>query len=75
VPPLAHLDRSDHAAFWNAGIPALMLTSTANFRNPHYHQPTDTPETLDYERLTAVALATAATAVTWSAPARERPQP
>ncbi|MGW1884712.1 M28 family peptidase [Streptomyces sp. NPDC001970] len=66
VPPLIHLDRSDHASFWNVGIPALMLTSTANFRNPHYHRPTDTPDTIDYRRLAAVAVATAATAVSWS---------
>lgn len=65
APPLIHLDRSDHASFWNAGIPALMLTGTANFRNPHYHRPTDTPDTLDYGRLAAVAVATAATAASW----------
>ena len=65
APPLVHLDRSDHASFWNAGIPALMLTGTANFRNPHYHRPTDTPDTLDYGRLSAVAVATAATAASW----------
>ncbi|MEV0471264.1 M28 family peptidase [Streptomyces prunicolor] len=65
VPPANHLGRSDHASFWNQRIPALMLTSTANFRNPHYHQSTDTPETLDYQRLAAVTLATAATAVQW----------
>lgn len=39
--------RSDHAAFWYYGYPALMLTDTANFRNPHYHRSTDTLETLD----------------------------
>ncbi len=39
--------RSDHAAFWLRGYPAVMLTDTANFRNPHYHRATDTPETLD----------------------------
>lgn len=47
--------RSDHAHYWDAGFPAVMLTDTANFRNPHYHGPKDTPETLDYERLAAVA--------------------
>ncbi len=47
--------RSDHAPFWDAGIPALMLTDTANFRNPHYHRPTDVPETLDLPFLLAVA--------------------
>lgn len=33
----ADLRRSDHAAFWVVDYPALMLTDTANFRNPHYH--------------------------------------
>ncbi|MFI1394329.1 M28 family peptidase [Streptomyces sp. NPDC020681] len=67
VPPMNHLGRSDHASFWNAGIPALMLTNTANFRNPNYHRPTDTPDTLDYARLTTVSVATATTAVSWPA--------
>jgi Zn-dependent M28 family amino/carboxypeptidase len=49
-----HLLRSDHAPFWREGIPALMWTDTAEFRNPHYHLPTDTPETLDYEFLAGV---------------------
>jgi Zn-dependent M28 family amino/carboxypeptidase len=49
-----HLRRSDHAPFWQAGFPALMWTDTAEFRSPHYHQPTDTPDTLDYEFLQAV---------------------
>lgn len=46
--------RSDHWAFWQAGIPALMITDTANFRNPNYHRPTDRPETLDYHRMALV---------------------
>lgn len=45
---------SDHWAFWQAGYPAIMVTDTAPFRNPRYHQPTDTPETLDYERMARV---------------------
>ncbi|MFC4330917.1 M28 family peptidase [Streptomyces andamanensis] len=65
VPPANHLGRSDHAPFWNRRIPALMLTDTANFRNPHYHRPTDVPATLDYARLAAVTAATAATATAW----------
>ena len=43
--------RSDHAAFWDQGYPAVMLTDTANYRNPHYHQPSDTIETLDLDFL------------------------
>jgi Zn-dependent M28 family amino/carboxypeptidase len=50
-----HLLRSDHDPFWESGIPALMWTDTAEFRNPHYHRPTDTPGTLDYEFLAGVA--------------------
>lgn len=39
---------SDHAPFWDAGLPALMVTDTAYFRNPNYHTPADRPETLNY---------------------------
>jgi Zn-dependent M28 family amino/carboxypeptidase len=59
-----HLHRSDHAPFWQAGIPSVMWTDTAEFRNPHYHQATDTPETLDYDflaQVTRLALARALT--------------
>ena len=45
---------SDHLSFWFKGYRALMVTDTAFFRNPHYHAATDTPETLDYERLAIV---------------------
>jgi Zn-dependent M28 family amino/carboxypeptidase len=65
VPPVNHLGRSDHAPFWNRRVPALMLTDTANFRNPHYHRSTDLPATLDFQRLAAVTAATAATALAW----------
>lgn len=47
--------RSDHAPFWEARIPAFMWTDTAEFRNPHYHKPTDTPDTLDYGFMADVA--------------------
>ena len=51
VPTLAGLApdlvRSDHTPFWKIGIGAVLLTDTANFRNPNYHQPTDTLETID----------------------------
>ncbi len=45
---LADTRLSDHAPFWDKGLPALMVTDTAYFRNPHYHGPGDRPETLDY---------------------------
>lgn len=44
---------SDHWSFWQAGYPAVMITDTALFRNPNYHEPTDKPATLDYGRLAA----------------------
>jgi Peptidase family M28 len=43
------LVRSDHAPFWKKGLGAVLVTDTANFRNPHYHQPADTLETIDRE--------------------------
>ncbi|MDB6112121.1 MAG: Peptidase [Pedosphaera sp.] len=48
------LARSDHVPLWDQGIPAVMWTDTSEFRNPHYHQTTDTPETLDYHFLRQV---------------------
>ena len=36
------------------GIWALMITDTSFFRNPHYHQASDTPQTLDYDFLARV---------------------
>jgi len=43
---------SDHWAFWQFDYPAVMLTGTAPYRNPHYHLASDTVGTLDLERLT-----------------------
>ncbi len=47
--------RSDHTAFWEQGFAAVMVTDTANLRNPHYHRSTDTVDTLNLNFLTAVA--------------------
>lgn len=58
--------RSDHAAYWRAGRPAVMLTDTANFRNPHYHRPSDTLETVDFAFLADIAAATAQMAEAWA---------
>jgi Zn-dependent M28 family amino/carboxypeptidase len=51
---LSGVDFSDHMPFWNAGYPALMVTDTAFLRNHHYHKPTDTPDTLDYDSFARV---------------------
>jgi len=45
---------SDQLSFWREGYPAAMVTDTAFHRYRHYHQPTDTPEKLDYERMAQV---------------------
>ncbi len=42
---------SDHWAFWQTGVEAIMITGTATFRNPNYHEGSDTPGTLDYDSL------------------------
>ncbi len=46
---LPDLRRSDHAPFWDRGLPAVMWTDTADFRNPHYHRFSDQPQTLDFD--------------------------
>ncbi len=43
------IDRSDQLAFWHHGFKAVMVTDTANFRNPNYHLETDTVDTLDFD--------------------------
>lgn len=56
---LTGVDWSDHASFWAAGYPAIMVTDTAPYRYPHYHSLRDTPDRLDYERLSRVVSALA----------------
>jgi aminopeptidase YwaD len=46
---------SDHSPFWDLGWPALIITDTSWFRNPHYHEKTDTIETLDLEFMARIA--------------------
>jgi Peptidase family M28 len=45
---------SDHWAFAEHGFPAVMITDTAPFRYPHYHQPSDTSDKVDAESLARV---------------------
>ena len=51
---IAGIDFSDHLNYWEHGFPAVMVTDTAFYRNPGYHTPLDTPEKLDYARLSKV---------------------
>lgn len=45
---------SDQWSFWQFGWRAVMVTDTAIFRNPNYHEASDRPETLDYTRMAQV---------------------
>jgi Zn-dependent M28 family amino/carboxypeptidase len=58
IPARGHLlpdtRRSDHVPFWDLGYPAIMVTDTADLRNPHYHAASDRLDTLDLDFLTAV---------------------
>lgn len=51
--------RSDHAAFLLIGEPGIIVTDTSNYRNPHYHKPSDTVETIDAQRFALVTRALA----------------
>lgn len=59
---LLDLARSDHASFWAAQKPALMLTDGADFRNHNYHKPTDQVDKLNFTFMSNVVKATLATA-------------
>lgn len=55
LPPMVRdIWRSDNGNYWRSGYPAVMVTDTSNFRNPNYHKATDTPETLDFDRMAGV---------------------
>ncbi|TGE17615.1 M28 family peptidase [Hymenobacter elongatus] len=45
---------SDHRNYWRYGYQAVMINDTSFLRNPHYHQSTDTIDTLDFVRMAEV---------------------
>jgi Zn-dependent M28 family amino/carboxypeptidase len=51
---LTGVDFSDHRNYWEFGYDAVMITDTAFYRNPNYHEPTDTIDTLDFNRMKQV---------------------
>lgn len=59
------IDFSDHWSFNQFGYEALMVTDTAFYRNPHYHAPSDLPETLDYQRMAKVVEGIAGVVKAW----------
>ena len=50
IPVLGQVSFSDYDSFRNASVPFLFLSSG---RTPRYHQPSDLPDTLHYERMAA----------------------
>ncbi len=59
------IDFSDHWAFNKFGYPALMVTDTAFYRNPHYQKASDTLDRLDYPRMAKVVEGLAAAVNEW----------
>ena len=53
-PDIPGIGWSDHWSFWQVGYPAVMVTDTAPFRYKHYHEPTDTPDKIDFDRTARV---------------------
>jgi hypothetical protein len=51
---LTGVDFSDHRNYWEFGYDAVMITDTAFYRNPNYHEPSDTIDTLDFNRMKQV---------------------
>ena len=45
---------SDQRNYWKFGYQALMINDTSFVRNPHYHQKSDTIDTLDFAKMTEV---------------------
>jgi len=48
---------SDHFSFRRLGLPGVLITDTAFLRYAHYHTAEDTPEKLDYVRMSQLVLA------------------
>ncbi|MBE9547735.1 MAG: M20/M25/M40 family metallo-hydrolase [Proteobacteria bacterium] len=48
------IDFSDHRSFWKMGYPAVMVTDTAFYRNPNYHSPADTIDTLNFDKMSSL---------------------
>ena len=47
---------SDHASFWDHGVPAILVSDTAAFRDPSYHDASDDGSNVDELALARVTL-------------------
>jgi Zn-dependent M28 family amino/carboxypeptidase len=45
---------SDQRSYWEQGYPAVMINNSSFLRNPNYHTPNDTIDTLDFARMEEV---------------------
>jgi Zn-dependent M28 family amino/carboxypeptidase len=59
--PHGHVQRSDQLAFMQEGIPAILITR--GFMGPDYHEPSDDPETINYNKVLQAAQLTFGLAV------------
>lgn len=68
TPAVSDLRRSDHASFWSEGYPAVMVTDTADYRNPNYHcfAANDAAEDLDFAFMRQVVAATVQGVASWA---------
>lgn len=64
---VVEVDFSDHMSYWRLGMPAVMVTDTAFYRNGYYHTSKDTAETLDYQRMADVVNGLSAVAIYYQA--------
>ncbi|TGL60605.1 M28 family peptidase [Leptospira sarikeiensis] len=51
---LSGIDFSDHLNYWKFNYKAIMITDTAFLRNKNYHETSDLPETLNYDKIAEV---------------------
>ncbi len=56
---------SDHASYWKYGMPGVMITDTAYYRNEHYHKDTDTIDKLNFHQMAEVVRGTANVLLNW----------
>ena len=54
LPFIPGIGSSDHGSFWKMGFRAVMVTDTAFYRNPNYHSPEDTIETLRFDKMSQI---------------------
>ncbi len=51
---LSGIGWSDHWSFWQCGYSGVMVTDTATFRDPNYHETSDVIDHIDFDRLARV---------------------